>query len=188
MDFAPRQETPYSRSELLKCRAFVVFAHAEIQVYFEAIASRVLARAERDWRRREKIGRVIAGLIAFSRSDSVCVPDDPAKVSRKADFRKIIEGAFAKQREIIRGNNGIKRANVAKLLCPLGLFNDQFSEVFLIQLDQPGKRRGEMVHKSSRVSLQNIRDPFADEHQAILKLLDEVRAFDQTIRDEGLIG
>ena len=187
MDFRPRQADEYLRSELLKCQAFVVFAHAEIEVYFESIATRILNYAEKFWKKDGKIGRVVASLIAFRTSEKTYIPDCPNAVTKNSNLRLIIDDAFAKHRENIGKKNGIKRANITKLLWPVGLFDDHFSEVFLIQLDQTGKRRGEMVHKSSRVSLSTIGDPFADEKETINKLLEEIKDFDQKLRVEGLL-
>jgi hypothetical protein len=49
MGFKPNPDGNYSKTELLMCQAFVVFSHAEIQVYWESIARRILTEADRRW-------------------------------------------------------------------------------------------------------------------------------------------
>lgn len=72
-----------------------------------------------------------------------------------------------KPNEVIGDHNGIKRTNIAELLIPLGILPYDFPEALLIQWDQTGQKRGDMVHKSSKVSLRTVRDPFVDEIKAL---------------------
>jgi len=74
------------------------------------------------------------------------------------------------------------------MLSPLGVLPDDLEEVFLIQLDNTGKLRGQMVHKASRVSLRNIRDPFMGEQQDIDNLLSEIGRFDAKLEALGLLS
>ena len=188
MDFAPSTTEPYSKNDLLKCQAFVVFAHAEMQVYWESIARRILQEAEGRWKNGSSIDRVIATLIAFRRPERASVPNDPFRPHDGGNLGKIIEEAIKSHTAAIADNNGIKRSNIAELLMPLGLLPGDFVEKLLIQLDQAGIRRGAMVHKSSKVSLPNIRDPFADEMADIDDLISEIRVFDNQIASLGLLS
>jgi hypothetical protein len=57
----------------------------------------------------------------------------------------------------------------------------------LIQMDQTGKKRGEIVHKSSKISLRTIRDPFSDEMKDIDDLVNEIAVFDAKLESLGLL-
>ncbi|MAS05410.1 MAG: hypothetical protein CL534_12110 [Ahrensia sp.] len=188
MNFQPSPTVPYSNSDLLKCQAFVVFSHAEMQVYWEAVARRILSEAENRWKTSSVVDRAIGTLVAFRRPEQVSVPVDPLNPHRGGNFTSIVEEAVKTHNEVIGDNNGIKRANIANLLVPLGVMPGDFVEKLLIQLDQTGKKRGDMVHKSSKVSIRNIRDPFTDEMKDIDELVIEIGHFDAKLVALGLLS
>ena len=188
MDFDPSPTIPYSNSNLLKCQAFVVFSHAEMQVYWEAVARRILLETERRWKSEGIAGRAIAALVAFRKSEQTSVPKDPYNPHDGGNFKVIVQGAIKSHSVVIDDNNGIKRSNIAQLLTPFGVMPEHFVETMLIQLDQTGKKRGDMVHKSSRVSIRTIRDPFADEVGDIEGLVNEIGNFDLKLESIGLLS
>ena len=187
MNFPPSPTEPYSNGDLLKCQAFVVFSHAEMQVYWETISRRIMREAEHRWKTAAAIDRVIAMLVAFRRPEQVSIPNDPINPHESGDFEKIVQKAITAHNKIIGDNNGIKRINIAALLVPLGVLPSDFVETMLIQLDQTGKKRGEIVHKSSKISLRTIRDPFADEMKDIDDLVKEIAVFDAKLETLGLL-
>jgi hypothetical protein len=170
------------------CQSFVVFSHAEIQVYWEAVARRILTEADHGWRNNQEFGRVVATLVAFRRPEKVSIPRDTANPHNGGKFEWILSEAIKTQNNIIQKNNGIKRSNITEMLLPLGVFLSDLVEALLIQLDQTGERRGKMVHKSSRVSLQTIRDPFSDEMKDIDDLNTEIGVFDAKLEAMGLLS
>lgn len=188
LDFPRSPTEPYTYGDLLKCQAFVVFAHAEMQVYWEAIARRILSEAEARWRGAGVVDRVLATLVAFRRQDPSSVPTDPARPHTNGDFAAIVRSSILAHSKVIGENNGIKRANIANLLVPLGVFSEDFDEPLLIQLDQTGTLRGTIVHKSAKVSLRTIRDPFLDEMRDIDNLVDEIQVFDAKVEQLGLLS
>lgn len=188
MDFDPSPIEPHSNANLLKCQAFVVFSHAEMQVYWESVARRILREAEARWNANQEVGRVVGTLVAFRRSEKVHVPNDVQLAREGGKFDWIVSQAVSAQTTAIEKNNGIKRSNISELLLPLGVFIPDLSETMLIQLDQTGSKRGDMVHKSSRVSLRNIRDPHADEMNDIYELIAEISAFDDKLEALGLLS
>ncbi|MCC5613033.1 hypothetical protein LC612_41760, partial [Nostoc sp. CHAB 5834] len=99
----------YSRTQLLMCQAFVVFSHAEIQVYWESISRRILTEAESGWTQRGIVGRVAAALLAFRTPEGVSAQSS-MKTANRADFDWIIKEAIKNQKRVIDRNNGIKRS------------------------------------------------------------------------------
>lgn len=187
LNFPPSPTQPYSNGDLLKCQAFVIFSHAEMQVYWEAVARRILQEAEKRWKTNSTVDRVIGMLVAFRRPERITVPTNPVNPHDTSKFEWIVEEAIKAHNKVINDNNGIKRTNIANLLIPLGLLPGDFVEAMLIQLDQTGKKRGDMVHKSSKVSLRNIRDPFTDEMKDIDNLVIEIGCFDTKLEALGLL-
>ncbi|UVO49650.1 hypothetical protein M0208_03670 [Sphingomonas sp. SUN019] len=188
MDFSPSPTVPYSNASLLKCQAFVVFSHAEMQSYWEAVTRRILSEAEDRWKNSCVVDRVLAALVAFRQPERVSVPLDPLAPHSGGNFEKIVEQAIKTQANVVGENNGIKRKNIADLLVPLGVFPGDLIETMLIQLDRTGKARGDMVHKSSKVSLRTIRDPFADEMKDIEELIAEIEKFDCRLESLNLLS
>lgn len=187
IDFPPSAVDPYPKAHLLRCQAFVVFSHAEMQVYWEAVAKRIVAEAEARWKSSTSADRVIATLVAFRRPERAIVPNDPYDPPTGGNFSSIVEEAIRAQRQVIEKNNGIKRKNLSELLIPLGVLPLDFAETLLIQLDQTGKRRGNIVHKSGNVSLKTIRDPFAEELKDIKDLISAIGEFDAKLEQLGLL-
>lgn len=188
MNFAKSPVEPYLDADLLKCQAFIVFSHAEIQVYLEAVARRILQEAEVRWSTTKTADRVITTLMAFRHPEGISVPNNPINPHENGNFEKILVKAIASHRKIIRKNNGIKRTNISQMLLPLGLLPNDFIEAMLIQLDKTGKIRGDMVHKASSVSLKTIRDPFSDEMKDIDNLIEEIGIFDDALEKSRILS
>lgn len=179
MNFDSKEDGNYTDEELLKCQAFVVFSHAEVEVYLEKVSRKIMNSARENWLDHTTHSRVISALVAFRRQQNVFIPEDPKVCTNNNDIEKIIENSFKSQEEIISKNNGIKRSNLAQMIFPLGVLSSDINESLLILLDNTGSKRGEIVHKASSVSLRNIRDPFSDELPDIANLINEISVFDQ---------
>lgn len=188
MGFPPNPTGVYSNSELLMCQSFVVFSHAEVQVYWESVARRILAEAENKWENTKEVGRVVATLLAYRRPEKVYIPRDTANARNHGKFDWLLGEAIKNQKEVIDDNSGIKRSNITEMFLPLGVFLSDLVEALLIQLDQTGAKRGNMVHKSSRVSLRTIRDPFSDEMKDIDDLITEIGLFDAKLEALSLLS
>lgn len=188
MGFAKREDGEYSLEERLKCKAFIVFSHAELENYLEKIARRIMAEAKIRWENCKIPDRVIATLLAYRRKDIAPLPENPRLPQGRADLSAIVAQCFALQQNAIDDNNGVKSSNISQLLCPLGVLPDNIGEPLIIQLDATGKRRGDFVHKTNRISMPHLRDPFADELSDIKNLLAEISNFDDELQRLGLLS
>lgn len=181
LNFAKRIDGQYTRKELLDCRAFVAFAHAEFESYFESVADKILKRAKKRWNTSGKVGAVISGLVAFRNDTKSSIPDDVAQPGKKQTLSYCIGHSIAVQEKAIQSNNGIKPLNFSRLFTPLGVTDSHVTEALSIQLQNFGKQRGGLVHAGAQISLSRIRDPFDDEYSDVQFLLNEVDVFDQNI-------
>lgn len=188
MAFEQRDDGDYTKEELLKCKAFIVFCHAEFEIYFEKVARRILDEAKARWDTEPIPDRVIATLLAYRQKELPPIPDDPAQPLGRSALSAIVEAAVVNQTAAINDNNGIKASNLAKLFCPLGLLETDIESALLIQLNSTGSARGDFVHKPSKVSIRRIRDPIADELAEIKSLMAEIAKFDAHIESIALIG
>ncbi|MGP4691887.1 HEPN domain-containing protein [Agrobacterium cavarae] len=187
MNYDPRLDGAYSQEELMKCQAFIVFSHAEIENYLEKVARRIMIEAKARWDKHALPDRVIIGLLTYRRNELTSPPDDIRNPTKKQSLNEIVNEAVKLQGEIISDNNGIKTSNLSKLLAPLGVSDLEVEEALLIQLSNMGSRRGDFVHKQSKVSIRNLRDPFTDEVKDINTLLSEIRRFDEKLKIAGLL-
>ncbi|MEH6790268.1 HEPN domain-containing protein [Parasphingorhabdus sp.] len=181
LNFEKRVNGRYTRQELLNCRAFVAFVHAEFESYFESVADNILTRAKKNWKKSGRAGTVISGLLAFRNDSKATIASDIAKPGDRQTLEYCICFSIASQEKIIQTNNGIKPDNFSNLFSPLGVTKNHVDEALSIQLENFGSRRGGLVHSGAQISLPRIRDPFDDEYSDVEFLLKEVAAFDEKV-------
>lgn len=178
LNFENRLDGRYTDYELTQCRAFITFCHSEVEIYFEAVCSKVVIGAEKHWQRHARTTNAVSAMLAYRSQSDPVIPDNPIEQGQKSKFETLVGRAISAQKSAIKGNHGIKPKNLAELFIPIGLKPDQFEEALLIQLKNLGERRGDQVHQNSQVSLPKIRDPFADELHDIEFLVSEIEPFD----------
>lgn len=188
MGFAQRTDGAYTQEELLKCQAFIVFSHAEVQNYLEKIARRIMSEAKTRWETSFVPDRVVSTLLAYRRKELSFPPAEIKNPNKRSSIRAMVDESISIQDEIISENNGIKELNLSNLLCPLGVLQEDVEEALLIQLTNIGSKRGDLVHKQSKVSLPKIRDPFADEKQDIDDLIAELGKLDDRLEILNLLS
>lgn len=145
------------------------------------MSMRAVNIAEKTWKTKGKVTNAVAAMIAYRAAKEVTLPSDPCSQAPKKQFPSILLSAIAAQKAAIGNNHGIKRENIAALFIPLGMKISDFHEPLMIQLDNLGRRRGDHVHQSSKVSLPKVRDPFADEKSDMNFLLVELKVFDKIL-------
>jgi hypothetical protein len=188
LGFSQRTDGDYTHEELMKCQAFIVFSHAEIENYLEKIARRIISEAANRWNESSLPDRVITTLVTFRRKEICGPPNDIKNPLKHQNIKVIVEDALKSQEQVIAENNGIKQANLSQLICPLGVFEYDIDDTLLIQLDIVGAKRGGLVHKQNKVSLRTIRDPFSVEWKDVNDLLNQLQSFDKNLENLSLIS
>lgn len=188
MGYSQRVDGAYTKEELMKCQAFIVFSHAEVENYLEKVARRIMREAESRWSSSYLPDRVIAGLLTYRRNEITSPPEDIRNPSKKQNLKEIVKAAMVMQSEAITDNNGIKTSNLSKMLAPLGVSDQEIDETLQIQLSNIGSRRGDFVHQQGKVAVRRLRDPFADEMSDIAALLRELERFDARLESAGLLS
>ena len=183
LDFDEKEQGDYTDGELMNCRAFITFSHAEFEQYLENLSLRILDSAIKKWDKSKEISIVAAGVLAFRRRGDLVAPETLQQSGDKNSLSKILDEAFERQKKVIRENHGIKQKNFSEIYTPLGLTGDDVDETLIIQLNNTGSLRGYLTHKGAKKSLQNIRDPFNDEWEDIKFLVSELEKFDKTIQE-----
>jgi hypothetical protein len=181
LNFKPRINGKYTKSELKKCRAYIAFTHAEIEHYLESLADRALDRALGRWKRNGTVTKATGALLVYRHFTEIIIPEDPTQLIERNRLNQIIHRVVATQKREVRLNHGIKRKNIGQLFIPIGLDPDSVPAPLYIQLDGLGARRGDLVHTSESVSLPKLRDPFSDEAKDVAQLISELLAFDPVL-------
>lgn len=182
LNFDKRSDGNYSWQELMLCRAFISFCHAEFEHYLEQSCLRVILKAENHWQKHGNPTTAIAALLAYRMPKPGTLPAKPSEQGSGNRLATLIGNVIASQRMVVSGNHGIKPANISQLFMPLGVNPNQVPTSLEIQLEEFGKKRGDQVHQSTSVSLRKIRDPFDDELKDVNYLLAELLTFDAALR------
>jgi len=170
----------YSDRQLALTLAYRVFAHAEIEAYFEERVWEVALNAKKNWDSQGKTCRTLICLLAFSGQMMEVAPDklSPTKGSTKIKEEKIkvnkkIDSAIESFKRVINQNHGIKEANLLALLLPIGIDTDDLDSAWLATMNAFGEERGVAAHTSA-TSGQTIR---------VLNPINELRRVEQIIQE-----
>jgi hypothetical protein len=163
----------YSDVELTRAKAFLVFAHAELEDYLEgackAKAERALAAAEMGqitltaislvghYGERIPVVRDVAKFTERHRGFVRDFPQPGIDITRAMLSR--IKDALSSYFEQCRVNNGVKEANLLPMLLPLGISALIIEPTWLAEMNGFGFDRGAHAHRGL-ASVQQIADPF----------------------------
>lgn len=172
---------PFADRVYDRVRALRVLACAEFERYFEARALSVANKAV-NFRLKAPANEIITSsliasyLVGFVLEDG---EDSPRKkIARNffsgkyADFRMSSLKAFESW---VGNNNGVRDENLEHVLRPIGFDMGRFDPLFLPEITQFSKQRGEIAHKGVCVTL--LLNP-ADEFARIDNLLQMIRGAD----------
>lgn len=150
---------PTDQRDVDRLHAYRLLVHAEIEEFIERLASHALDVTETGVNAGvlTHVGHhlVVAWASARVRSDAAKArypyfrsSDAVARLATStADFHAAIDSHRAR----IKGNNGLKEANVRQLLLPLGFRESHFSPGLLDQLTAFGELRGAVAHATGLV-------------------------------------
>lgn len=136
--------------------AFRLLSHAELEGYFESKARDALDRFDAAF----KAGQVLTGrfvaliyLYLWKEKQQPTWPlgrgDDPQSRQQEIAFAKqLAQAALGFGRQFVSANNGIKEGSIQMLSALMGFFPDELDSVLVNELNQYGKKRGDVAHSS----------------------------------------
>lgn len=171
----------YTFPEQAMARAYALLSHAEIENYFENVASEVVIRAYKKWISDRKPSHVLLSVTAF-RDVKEKIPENVSKGKINTNEEGKIENRMLESvneyEAMISKNNGIKEVDLLKILLPLGIHLNDIDPTFLSSIDSFGRNRGEIAHKSLKVKI--LIDPFAKKKD-VANILTEISKLDNKI-------
>lgn len=160
----------YSERQLDRARGFRLLAHAEIEAFIEDITLSAAKSAVAEWVKNRKPSEVILCLLAhYHDGYDTGAGEQFAATSRpktKEAIGEIVQVALVQYIALHDQNHGIRESNFNKLVLPIGIRRDDLDPTWLTNLDQYGKRRGDVAHKTvkahqqidPRAEFQDVRD------------------------------
>lgn len=136
-DFKQGEYGPTKR-QLDKLKGFVLLCHAEIEDYFESVATMLIENSYKTWREKHRSDYILTCfLLRYNKLDKNLTVDS-AIFELKKDYLKNISN-----------NHGIRPSHVHGLFYPLGYDDKDFSVTLISELDSLGSSRGEIAHIAS---------------------------------------
>ena len=169
LDAGPRERDSYSYSGMLRYRAFVVFSHAELEWYWERMASSIVDAAEMRWQRTGNADSVLSAMMGAQ-------PETNARS---------VNSCLRKHRRIIQKNNGIKGVHINNMFAPLGVPVEDIDPGVLLEMEKVGYYRGEVVHRSYEEVTEF--DDVGLLQDSILWLVDAIGRIDERLHEMDLL-
>lgn len=154
LGFSARPAGNYSMRQLSAGAAYTVFCHAEFETYFEGWALRLTDLAWNRWS-AGKVSRPLLHLCSFNGGRN-----ELSSVPKKDIWSEIVVSSIRKHQQVVKGNHGVREANISRLLGPLGFDLRKIDPILLADLDAFSSMRGAHAHQTHSVQLKTVVDPF----------------------------
>lgn len=181
----PKSETgEYSEQEYLNVDAYVSLVHSEIEFFLESRCKEVCGLSLKKFDENGLVNLVLLGLVCFSGKMFDAPPDkknDSNLVEEKLYLNKKLHSAAGVYNYNVKNNNGIKEKDILGLLLPLGFPVDDIDDVFLTEMNDFGKMRGEIAHTSNVENMTNRLDPYSVKSR-IERILGFIKNIDDTLK------
>jgi len=164
-----------------RARGYRLLAHAEIEAFIEDIAKNALVAQTSSWKKTRKATTLIVSFLASYHAGFSSCEDDPTTLpvtSRplvKERVDEAIDKAMTQYMHRLADNHGVRLDNLRRLLLPIGVELVALDQTWLTNIDEFGKRRGEVAHKA--VGVQQAIDP-QTEYQQVQALIDGLKELD----------
>lgn len=181
-------EGNYSEKQIALATAYRVLAHAEIEAYLEDRVLEIAKNALTFWKDK-KTTVTLVFLFAFSGLTLDKPPDSltPNKASQtleeKLKFDQKLGKVFNSFHTSVMDNHGIREKNLLSLLLPIGINSDDIDKIWLQEMNDFGKKRGEFAHQSaSNYKTRQPPDP-KNELEMVKRLLEGLIHIDRLLND-----
>lgn len=162
-EFSPTGD--YSDRQLDRARGFRLLAHAEIEAYLEDIGFEKAKSVVEGWKLAKSTTDSLFCLVSHYHVGFE-VGDEPELVEKfevssrkklKDEIGEIAERALSQYAALISQNNGVREENLLRIILPIGVRKPDLDATWITDLQEFGKRRGTVAHKS--VSAHMVIDP-----------------------------
>lgn len=156
----------YSARQIDRARGYRLLAHAEIEAFIEDISREAAVEKIREWSNYRKPSDLLICFLAFyhggweeEASAERAFPSSSRSLVRDA-VKEAVEIALRQYIQILNSNHGIREKDLKRLVLPLGVRLDELDPTWVTNMDEFGKKRGELAHKT--VGAQQAIDPLSE--------------------------
>jgi hypothetical protein len=147
----------YTKKESDLIRSYVILSHAEIESYFEDIASEIVTRSLQAWITSRRRSTCLLSIMTFCGED---IKWENRNDKNTIETRiRVTAGHYI---NLLKSNHGVKSKNILKILLPIGIEESSLDQTWLIEMDAFGKKRGSFAHSSyivqSQIDLKTEKD------------------------------
>ena len=167
----------YSKKESDMIRSYVLLVHAEIESYFEDVASLKVQQALARWTANRTKSNCLLAIMSFCSNEINW--DGIPKVDRlRFNYRinKVVSHFINK----LGANHGIKSNHLYKILLPIGIEESDLDNAWLSTMDSFGSQRGSIAH--STISAQNQIDLVTERNNINNNILPPINDLDLLIK------
>lgn len=184
-DFSPTGT--YSIRIIDRTKGYRLLVHAEIESYLEDMARDVAVTQIREWTQKRKASDFLVCFLASyhtgwasdEEDDSSTLPPPSTSGPHVKDaIEEIVKHAMKQYMDKLLKNHGVREKNIKQLLLPIGIRLDDLDATWVTNMDEFGKRRGEVAHKS--VGAHQAVDP-KTEFDSIVDLMSGLKELDEMI-------
>lgn len=164
----------YRAGALDRARGFRLLAHAEIEAFIEDITFEKAKLSVSNWDNRQVTSETLFCLLVHYHQGFQTDVDQPpefphtSRLKVKDTIKSGVDAALNQYRTLRHKNNGVKEENLLRLILPVGVRRDDLDELWITNLNEFGKNRGDVAHRA--VGAQQQIDPEA-EWQVVKNLL-----------------
>lgn len=162
-----------SEPDLDNIASFIILIHAEIEHYFECKAKEKLNIADRNFKNGTVIGKDMLSLVYTRLMRDLTEKEDSLEITLTGNLKSYTQEAIGVCRRIVKDNNGIKESSIKYISTMIGKPIDEVNSTLIAELDQLGKRRGEIAHKG-KAQWKNINSA-NQEYTQIRNILDLIK-------------
>lgn len=156
--------------------AFRLLTHAELEGYFEAKATLAVNKLDADFKSGKVATSEFMAFICNYFWMSGHAPSWGTDQFDKGKLKDYAQRSLGYFRAIISDNNGIKEASVFALSAAMGYGIDELDEVLINELNQYGKKRGDVAHDSWTRNIRTF-ESAEIEKSRILQILQMIKNY-----------
>lgn len=167
----------YTKKESDFIRSYVILAHAEIEAYFEDIASTKVKKALNDWRINRKKSNCLLAIMSFC-AEEINWENIKCEQKEKFDFR--VNKTVTHYINKLNSNHGVKAKNLFNILLPIGVEVSEIDDIWLSTMDNFGATRGVFAH--STISTQTQIDLVTERNNLRNNIIPEISNLDKIVK------
>jgi len=154
--------------------------HAEIEFCLGQISVSAAQRAVEQWN-RGKVGLTTVTLLTYASFSNSILTGSATQLSNLPKVVEELKSAHEKFVRYATGENmGVRRANVLRLLLPVGIPEREIDPAWLQKIDAFGQTRGSIAH-SPRGRVRQPVDP-KGEFDTVSDIIEGIRVIDETLK------